>query len=53
MNSKNHSSEIKSFKKGNQSYDYNFNVIQYEDNYIWGATAAILINLYDVLIKEK
>ena len=53
MNSKNHLSEIKSFKKGNQSYDYNFNVIQYEDNYIWGATAAMLINLYEVLIKEK
>ena len=52
MNSKNHLSEIKSFKKGNQSYDYNFNVIQYEDNYIWGATAAMLINLYEVLIKE-
>ena len=52
MDSKNHSREIKSFKQGDRSYDYDFNVIQYKDNYIWGATAGMLINLYDVLTSK-
>ena len=52
MDSKNHSREIKSFKQGDRSYDYDFNVIQYEENYIWGATAGMLINLYDVLMSK-
>lgn len=52
MNSENHSREIKSFIQGNSTYDYDFNVIQYKDNYIWGATAAMLLNLYEVLINK-
>lgn len=28
-----------------------FYVLQYEDRYIWGATAGMLINLYEVLAK--
>ena len=52
MNSENHSREIKSFIQGNSTYDYDFNVIQYKDNYIWGATAGMLLNLYEVLINK-
>ncbi len=53
MDSSNHAREIKTFKQGNSSYDYDFNVIQYKDHYIWGATAAMLINLYEVIINKS
>ena len=49
MDEKNHSKEIKTFKGNGGSVDYNFDVIQYKENYIWGATAGMLINLYHLL----
>ena len=53
MDSSNHTREIKSFKQGDSSYEYDFNVIQYKDHYIWGATAGMLINLYEVIMNKS
>ena len=35
------------------AYEYDFNVIQYKDHYIWGATAGMLINLYEVIMNKS
>ena len=49
MDKSNHEVDKKLYNNGNISYDYNFNVINYETHYIWGATASILLNLYEKL----
>ena len=45
MNPKNHKIEKRSFEKKS----YEFFTIQYLDYYIWGATAGLIINLYNIL----
>ena len=49
MNKKNHDIQEKLYNNGEISYHYNFNVINYENHFIWGATASILLNLYEKL----
>ena len=49
MDSNNHAVDNKLYDNGNISYKYNFNVINYKTHYIWGATASILLNLYERL----
>ena len=49
MNKKNHDIQEKLYYNGEISYNYNFNVINYENHFIWGATASILLNLYEKL----
>jgi len=51
MNSKNHKKETGTYKRQSTSYkiEYEYNVIPYENHHIWGATAAMLINLYEML----
>jgi 8-oxo-dGTP pyrophosphatase MutT (NUDIX family) len=49
MNKKNHDIQEKLYYNGEISYHYNFNVINYENHFIWGATASILLNLYEKL----
>ena len=49
MNKKNHNVDKKLYNNGEISYNYNFNVINYDKHYIWGATASILLNLYEKL----
>ena len=51
MDSVNHKKEIGTYKRQSMSYkyEYEYNVIPYENHYIWGATAAMLINLYQIL----
>jgi 8-oxo-dGTP pyrophosphatase MutT (NUDIX family) len=49
MDKSNHEVDKKLYNNGNISYDYNFNVINYDIHYIWGATASILLNLYEKL----
>ena len=49
MDSNNHAVDKKLYNDGNISYNYNFNVINYKTHYIWGATASILLNLYERL----
>ena len=49
MNKKNHDIQEKLYYNGEISYHYNFNVINYENHLIWGATASILLNLYEKL----
>ena len=49
MNKKNHDIQEKLYNNGKISYHYNFNVINYENHFIWGATASILLNLYEKL----
>ena len=49
MNKKNHDIQEKLYYNGEISYQYNFNVINYENHFIWGATASILLNLYEKL----
>ena len=34
---------------GNEKYDYVYSVLPYENYRIWGATAGMLINLYQIL----
>lgn len=36
-----------------EDIDYRFHVIEYEDNYIWGATAAMLHGLHKCLLQES
>ena len=45
MNPKNHKIEKRRFEKKS----YEFFAIQYLDYYIWGATAGLIINLYNIL----
>ena len=49
MNKKNHDIQEKLYNNGEISYHYNFYVINYENHFIWGATASILLNLYEKL----
>ena len=51
MNPKNHKKERGTYKRQSTSYkiEYEYNVIPYENHHIWGATAAMLINLYETL----
>jgi len=51
MNPKNHKKEMGTYKRQSTSYkiEYEYNVIPYENHHIWGATAAMLINLYETL----
>ncbi len=51
MDPKNHKKEIGTYKRQSTSYkiEYEYNVIPYENHHIWGATAAMLINLYEIL----
>ena len=49
MDNDNHEVDNKLYDNGNTSYNYNFNVINYDNHYIWGATASILLNLYEKL----
>ena len=51
MNPKNHKKEKGTYKRQLTSYkiEYEYNVIPYENHHIWGATAAMLINLYETL----
>ena len=49
MNELNHKKEIKTFKKNGNTMEYNSNVIEYDKNHIWGATAAMLMNIYKLL----
>ena len=51
MNPKNHKKERGTYKRQLTSYkiEYEYNVIPYENHHIWGATAAMLINLYETL----
>jgi 8-oxo-dGTP pyrophosphatase MutT (NUDIX family) len=49
MDNNNHEVDNKLYDNGNTSYNYNFNVINYDNHYIWGATASILLNLYEKL----
>ena len=49
MDASNHQVDRKHYNNGSITYDYNFNVINYNSHYIWGATASILINLYEIL----
>lgn len=45
MDPRNHKRESRIFK----GVERHFYVLPYEDRYIWGATAAMLVNLYEVL----
>ena len=51
MNPENHKKERGTYKRQSTSYkiEYEYNVITYENHHIWGATAAMLINLYETL----
>ena len=51
MNPENHKKERGTYKRQSTSYkiEYEYNVIPYENHHIWGATAAMLINLYETL----
>ena len=49
MNKLNHKKEIKTYKKNGNTMEYNSNVIEYDKNHIWGATAAMLIEIYKML----
>ena len=51
MNPENHKKEMGTYKRQSTSYkiEYEYNVIPYEKHQIWGATAAMLINLYQTL----
>ena len=42
MDNNNHEVDNKLYDNGNTSYNYNFNVINYDNHYIWGATARIM-----------
>ena len=35
-----------------EGVERSFYVLPYEDRYIWGATAGMLVNLTDVLVDE-
>ena len=51
MNPENHKKERGTYKRQSTSYkiEYEYNAIPYENHHIWGATAAMLINLYETL----
>ena len=51
MKPKNHKKDMGTYKRQSTSYkiEYEYNVIPYENHHIWGATAAMLINLYETL----
>jgi len=49
LDPRNHHRQSRTFY-GRQRYFY---VLPFEDRYIWGATAGMLINLYEVLTGEK
>ena len=50
MDKSNHKKEIKTFQQNGNIMEYNSNVIEYGSNHIWGATAAMLMKLYKLLI---
>ena len=50
MDKSNHKKEIKTFQQNGNIMEYNSNVIEYGSNHIWGATAAMLMNIYKLLI---
>lgn len=50
MDKSNHKKEIKTFEKNGNIMEYNSNVIEYGSNHIWGATAAMLMEVYKLLI---
>ena len=50
MDKSNHKKEIKTFEKNGNIMEYNSNVIEYGSNHIWGATAAMLMKVYKLLI---
>ena len=50
MDKSNHKKEIKTFQQNENIMEYNSNVIEYGSNHIWGATAAMLMKLYKLLI---
>ena len=49
MDKKNHKKNEGTYTKQSKSYKYGYNVIPYQNHYIWGATAGMLINLYQLL----
>ena len=49
MDKKNHTKKEGTYTKQSKSYKYEYNVIPYQNHYIWGATAGMLINLYQLL----
>ena len=49
MDSSNHKIEIATYEVDNKKYDYDYYVLPYKDYHIWGATAGMLINLYQIL----
>ena len=49
MNKNNHQEESATYSHGNEKYDYVYSVLPYENYRIWGATAGMLINLYQIL----
>ena len=50
MDKSNHKKEIKTFQQNENIMEYNSNVIEYGSNHIWGATAAMLMKVYKLLI---
>ena len=49
MNKNNHQEESATYSHDNEKYDYVYSVLPYENYRIWGATAGMLINLYQIL----
>ena len=49
LNDKDHYKESASYSKNGIKFDYDYYVIPYRDYKIWGATAGMLMNLYDIL----
>ncbi len=49
MDAKNHKKESATYEVNNKKYEYDYYVLPYKDYNIWGATAGMLINLYQIL----
>ena len=49
MDSNNHKKESATYEVNNKKYEYDYYVLPYKDYNIWGATAGMLINLYQIL----
>jgi len=53
LDEKNHHKESASYTKNGIKFDYDYYVITYGNYRIWGATAGMLINLYEILREKK
>ena len=49
MDKKNHKKGSAIYEVNGKKYEYDYHVLPYKDYHIWGATAGMLINLYQIL----